>query len=322
MDALVYLPLVVPFLAGAAARPLAERLPPRTATWLLAASAVVLAGASWAVLGLLALAAAFQVPRIDLAGDIPQHAMSRTDPAPVPLGVLAGALLAAAATAAVRAAWRRTAALIAAHRQGRSLPGAGQMLGAAEVIVVTDDAVDAYAVPGWPSRIVVTSGMLDALTQAERDVLVAHERAHASSCHYLFTAAARLAAAANPLLRPLAGAVGYAVERWADEQAAAAAGSRSLTARTIAKAALAATAQPLRRAGSTAVLGILPGPSLSRDAGVVPRRVAALLAPPPQRRLLLLIVAVALVAASGLSALDAARDLHRIIEFAQAAAGS
>lgn len=322
-DALIYLPLVVPLLAGAAARPLAERLPPRTATWLLAGSAVVLAGASCAVLGLLAVAAAIQVPRIDLAGGISQHAMSRTDPAPLPLGVAAGALLAAAAAAAVRAAWRRTSALIAAHRQGRSLlPGAGQLPGAAEVIVVTSDAVDAYAVPGWPSRIVVTSGMLDALTQAERDVLVAHERAHASSCHYLFSAAARLAAAANPVLRPLAGAVEYSVERWADEQAAAAAGSRSLTARTIAKAALAVTATPLRRDVSPAVLGMLPIPALSRHAGVVPRRVAALLAPPRRPRLLLLIVAVALVAASGLSALDAAGELHGIIEFAQAAAGS
>jgi hypothetical protein len=36
----------------------------------------------------------------------------------------------------------------------------------------------------------------------------------------LFTTAARLAAA-NPLLRPVATATGYTVERWADERAAA-----------------------------------------------------------------------------------------------------
>jgi hypothetical protein len=57
-----------------------------------------------------------------------------------------------------------------------------------------------------------------------------------------------------------------------------------------------------------------------RGAGAVPRRVAALLRPPPRPRLLLLAVAVALVAVSGLSALDAARSLHGLIEFAQAAA--
>ncbi len=320
MHALVYLPLIVPLLAAPAARPLAERLPPRTATWLLASSAVALAAASWAALGLLALAAAIRIPRIDLAGDMSQHTMSRTDPASLPLGVIAGGLLAMAAGAAARAAWRRTAALIAAHRQGRNL--AGPVQGTAEVIVISDDAVDAYAVPGWPSRIVVTSGMLAALGQAERAVLLAHERAHASSCHYLFTAAARLAAAANPLLRPLAAAVGYSVERWADEHAAATAGSRSLAARTIAKAALAASATPQRRAASAPVLGMLPDSMPTRGAGAVPRRVAALLAPPPRPRLLLLVVAVALVAISALSALEAARDLHGIIEFAQAAAGA
>jgi hypothetical protein len=52
----------------------------------------------------------------------------------------------------------------------------------------------------------------------------------------------------------------------------------------------------------------------------VPLRVAALLRPPPQPRLLLLIAAVALVAVSGLSALEASRDLHSLLELAQATA--
>jgi hypothetical protein len=56
-----------------------------------------------------------------------------------------------------------------------------------------------------------------------------------------------------------------------------------------------------------------------RGAGAVPRRVAALLQPPPRPRLLLAAAAVALVAVSGFSALDAARGLHALIEFAQAA---
>jgi Zn-dependent protease with chaperone function len=98
----------------------------------------------------------------------------------------------------VVSAWLRTTALAAAHRRARCLPGTGQ------VVVLADQAAAAYAAPGWPGRIVVTSGMLGALTNAEREVLLAHERAHASGRHYLFTTAARLAAAANPLLRPLA----------------------------------------------------------------------------------------------------------------------
>jgi len=52
----------------------------------------------------------------------------------------------------------------------------------------------------------------------------------------------------------------------------------------------------------------------------VPRRVAALLRPPPRPQLLLLSAALLLVAVSGMSALEAARDLHRLMELAQAAA--
>jgi Zn-dependent protease with chaperone function len=197
---------------------------------------------------------------------------------------------------------------------------------ATAAVVVQDDGVDAYTVPGWPSRIVVTSGMLAALTLAEREVLLAHEHAHAGSRHHLFAAVARLAAAANPLLGPLATAIGYSVERWADERAAAAAGSRPLAARTIAKAgaalakaALAASAAPAFRAHSAVVLAALPRPSTLRRAGPVPRRVAALLGPPPRLRLVPLVLTVALVAFAGLSALEAARDLHAMIELAQSA---
>jgi Zn-dependent protease with chaperone function len=312
MGLAVYLPLVVPVLAAVMARMLAERLPPRTATWLLTGSAAALATASSAVLGLLAIAAAVRIPLVAAVGDLSLPALSQADRASMPLGLAAGALLAAAAAAAVRAGWRRTGALVAAHRQASWLPGAGQ------VVVVTDDAADAYAAPGWPGRIVVTTGMMDALTAAERQVLLAHERAHASGRHYLFTAAARLASAANPLLRPLAAAVGYSVERWADEEAATATGDRPLVARAVAAAALAAAAGPSPAAAPAGALGAVATPAGLRGAGAVPRRVAALLGPPPRLSLLLLAAAIALVAVSGLSALEAARNLHGLIEFAQA----
>jgi hypothetical protein len=100
------------------------------------------------------------------------------------------------------------------------------------------------------------------------------------------------------------------VERWADERAAAVTGDRQLAARAIAHAALAATAAPPRRpAPAAAVLGAVSIPARMRRAGPVPRRVAALLGPPPQPQLLLVFAAILLVAVSGLSALEAARDL-------------
>jgi hypothetical protein len=282
---------------------------------------------------------------------------------------------------------------VAAHRHASSLPGAGQ------VVVTEDTAADAYTVPGWPCRIVITQGMLRALSAGERDVLLAHERSHAQSSHYLFTSVARLAAAANPLLRPVAAQAGYTVERWADERAATQAGDRTLAARAIARAALATSAAPPARAAAMSALGLItqedqeqqehqqpqegqelqanhsrtgqsgadltqaglsrtglsraglsgtdlpgagsPRTALSRaglpriglsrlglsranrprvnlrGAGPVPRRVAALLAPPPRLRLLLLAAAIVLVAVAGVSALEAARNFHQLIELAQ-----
>jgi hypothetical protein len=304
------LSLIVPLLAAVTARRLAEWLPPRSATWLLAGGAVVLAGASSGMLGLLMLAAAMRIPLVAGLGHMSVARVIPHDPMPLPAGLAAAALLAATALAAVWVAWRRVSALVAAHRRGRRLPGPGQ------VVVVSDETADAYAVPGWPGRIVVTSGMMGALGGAEWRVLLAHERAHVTGHHYLFTATARLAAAANPLLRPVSDAVGYSVERWADERAATATGDRALTARAIARAALAAAASPRRR--PEPALGVAAVPDGLRGAGVMPRRVAALLRPPPRRaRLALLAVAAALVLACGLAVLEAGLDLHALIELAQ-----
>ena len=317
MHVAVYLPLLMPLLAAVAARPLAGRLPPAVATWLLVLTALALALASSAVLGMLALTALVRIPIVESLTGMSRSVISQRDPAVVPVAIAAGVLLAVAVTMACRALWRRTRALVAAGRQARRLPGPGQ------VVVTDDEAADAYTLPGVPCRIVITAGMLRALSQPEREVLLAHERAHASGLHYLFTTAARLAAAANPLLRPVASAVGYTVERWADERAAAVIRDRGLAARAIARAALAATAAPPRRpAPAAAVLGAVSIPARMRRAGPVPRRVAALLRPPPQPQLLLLAVAVVLVAVAGISALEAARDLHALLDAARAAAGT
>ncbi len=335
MHVAVYLPLVVPVFAALAARPLADRLPPAAATWLLAASALALALASSAVLGLLALSALVRIPVIAAVGHLSRPVIASGDAVSVPVAIIAGTLLATVAVAVGRAVWRRGRAIAAAHRHASSLPGAGQ------VVVTEDAAADAYTVPGWPCRVVITQGMLRALSAGERDVLVAHERSHAQRSHYLFTSAARLAAAANPLLRPVAAQAGYTVERWADERAAAQAGNRTLAAVAIARAALATSEAPPERHAAMAALGLVteegdgrqddgqragpPGGQSARGqlhrAGPVPRRVAALLAPPPRLPLLVLAAAIVLVAVSGASALEAAHDFHQLIELAQGPAG-
>lgn len=316
---LIYVPIAVSALAALGAWPLAERLPPRTATWLLTASALILAGTSCAALGFIAMAAAMRLPAIATLGGMSIRAIGRLDPASMPVGVIAAALFGAAALAAVRAAWLRAGALVAARREAGQLAGDGQSADGEQILTIVDDSVDAYAVPGRPGRIVITSGMMDALTESEREALLAHERAHVSACHYVFTALVRLAAAANPLLRPLAVAVNYSVERWADERAASVTGSRPLVAHTVAKAALAAAAAPARRASSAVVLTGVTGSSPLGRRGSVPRRVDALLGPPPQRSIVLLALAIAVLAVCGLAAVDAAGDLHAMVELSQAA---
>ncbi|MET7527050.1 M56 family metallopeptidase [Streptomyces sp900116325] len=184
-----------------------------------------------------------------------------------------------------------------------------------ELAVVRDSRPDAYALPGLPGspgRIVVTTGMLRALDPAERDALLAHERAHLAGRHHLFLAAAEVAALCHPALRSLRAPMGYALERCADEAAAVAVGDRRVAARAIGRAALAARA-------AEEVEG-RPRVALAATAGPVPRRIAALLGratPRPRVGRAAAAALLACLALSGAAALDATHDLHSSIEVAQ-----
>ncbi|MGW7103849.1 M56 family metallopeptidase [Streptomyces sp. NPDC054883] len=311
----VYLPLLFPLLAAPAARPLGERLSPRLATWMLSAGALVLAAASTAVLAMLTTTGLLRFPLLArLAhGHWSAQAAQQHDPASLSVALLAGVLLAAAGSMAARTAWRRARALMHAATEAACLPGHDQL------VVVDDPAADAYALPGRPGRIVISTGMLTALNPAEHEVLLAHERAHLAHHHYLFVASAHLAAAANPLLRPVAATVAYTVERWADESAATHTGDRRRVAHTVGKAALAAKRTTSRAWIPAGALGIL-GRLAPAGPGPVPRRVAALLAPPPHSHTLTVLVLAGLLLASGLCAAEAAHDLEALLELAKHAA--
>jgi beta-lactamase regulating signal transducer with metallopeptidase domain len=217
-----------------------------------------------------------------------------------PVSTVAAAVLAAAVVSMARTGSRHLRTLRDAYAETRRHPGS-------DVVITPDEAPVAYALPGAPGRVVVSTGMLTALNATERQVLLAHERAHLADHHHLFLAATTLAAAANPLLRPLRTAVAYTVERWADETAAERIGDRRSTARAVGKAALAT-----RRisAGHAAALHVAAGP--------VPRRVSALLTDPPAGRgsgfRAAVLATVALLALIVFSSLDAADDLHELFE--------
>jgi Zn-dependent protease with chaperone function len=316
MRVAVYLPLLVPVLAAVSARWLAGRLDPRVGTWLLTATAVGLALTSGLALTALAATAVGQIPLVGALGDWSVGVLHRDDPASLTLALTACVLLVLALAAAGRALIRRTRALINAARTARRLP---TEIPFGRVVVFDDPCPDAYALPGVPGRIVVSTGMLDALNTRERQVLLAHERAHLTCGHHVFVALAYLAAATNPLLRPVAAAVGYTTERWADEYAASAVGDRRLVARTIAKAALLTSRHHSPPEGALAITTASAATKL-RGAGPVPRRVAALLTAPPRRRRLLLALALTVLALAAACSIETVRDLDALFDLARIAA--
>ncbi|MEO5610358.1 MAG: hypothetical protein ABIQ61_00325, partial [Ornithinibacter sp.] len=153
-----------------------------------------------------------------------------------------------------------------------------------------------------------------ALPAAERRVLLAHEAAHLSHRHHLYIQAAELSAAANPLLRPLARAVGAAVERWADEAAAQAVGERSVVARAVARASLAAQGGgtgPMPPVGSRIALRMTDTFALARTR--------AMLAPAPKPRRALSTAVLTLTIAGAVGAIDTGSHTEHLFEIARAA---
>jgi len=112
------------------------------------------------------------------------------------------------------------------------------------VLVLAVEAPLAYSLAGRPGQIVVSSGMLRRLDGDERRALLAHERSHLRHRHHHYLWLADMAAAV-PTLRPLRTKIRYALERWADEDAAAEVGNREFVATALARAALAQAELPV-----------------------------------------------------------------------------
>jgi Zn-dependent protease with chaperone function len=306
----VWIPLLLPLFAVSAARRLVLVLPGRAAAWLSVTLAVVFGLSSAASLALTVLAGALRLPWVAALVHLSVPLLHQDPQVVLPAAVAAAAsLLWSSAALALTVSCQRRELVRARVAQGHG--------GSGELAVISDPEPSAYALPGRPGRIVVTTGMLHALTPQEREALFAHERAHLTGRHHLFLALERCAATLHPLLGLLREPLAYALERWADESAARVTGDRRLVARAIGRAALAAGA--VHRLSS----GTRPGSLPAATAGPVPRRVAALLRPAPPRaaglRARRALAAVLLLCAvlSSASALEAACDLHAVVETAQ-----
>ncbi len=250
----VYLPLLLSAVLAVGTPVLSRRLAPTVAARVLTLSAAVTAAAStW---GLLLLATT-------LLQHTPEAEEHGTQARPVP--ALAAAVAVVALTLAVSRAWHAVRVRLQTDQALRRICQSCHPDG--ELVVLRDAGVHAYAVPGRPGRILVSTGLLRTTDPGDRRVVLAHERAHLRQSHHLLRAATELAAALNPLLIPARRAVTYLVERAADEAAADAVGSRTNTAAALVKIALASAAAA-------------PGTQLAFHQHAVLDRVAALRSPP------------------------------------------
>ncbi|GAA1413022.1 M56 family metallopeptidase [Catellatospora coxensis] len=251
--------LVAPALVSIALRLVADRLPPGRGAYVVAWSAAATAAASLANLLVFALKAVAQVPAVGTAFGWSAHTVHQ-DTAHVAWAPILSVGLLTASVTAVSVKARRHRRVLA---EARSLTD-----GTATVLVLPDERPEAFAVPGRPGRIVVTTAMREHLTATQLDAVIAHEQAHLDAGHHRLVALADLAAVGHPALWWVARHVGYLVERDADEQAARAVGNRRTVAHAIGRASLAAPP----------ALGL--GLNAAGRGGAIPRRVASLLDPP------------------------------------------
>ncbi len=299
MHLLVYLPLLFSGLFGLAAPVLGCRLPPAPATWLLSAGSLLTAAASTTALLLLGFTLVGQTPLLATRGHWSSVALRHHNPVAAPVAVLALTALTGLALGAGATVLGRWAAVRDAYRLAAELPAHG-----GELAVIDSPDPAAYAVPGRPGRIVVTTGLLRRLDAGERRAVLTHERSHLTHRHHLHQTVAHLAAAANPLLRPLPAAVALACERWADEDAARTTG-RATVADSLTRIATAA------RSGATSA-AVLAAATIEITA-----RVDALRGPAPRVTLWRVGLLLGLLAGTALAVGAAAHDTEQLFELAQ-----
>lgn len=263
-DHFVWSVLTVPVVMVAVTVLLADRIPPAPAAKVLAWSAAGAAVASLLNMMAFTVKAAAEVPLVagffgwSYRTVIADTAHERWAP------WLCVILTVSAVVAAARVVRR--------HHSGRewALRFAGST-SHDQVVVVQSAEVEAFAVPGRPGHVIVTTGMREALTGAQYEALLAHERAHLDQHHSYLMLLSDLAGAVHPALRWVPDRVGYLVERAADEHASSTIGDRRVLAEAIGAAALAAHGRPALKPGRFASF------ARPRRPGATPRRVAALL---------------------------------------------
>jgi hypothetical protein len=299
VDVSVYLPLVLGVLLTALTPWIVRLLPPRTGVWVLSAAAVT-AAASWVFsLAMLGFTGLGRITFVADKGHWSATVWRRMDPVGVWTARAAGVVL---ATCLLTFGYALAREMLTRREINRvtSRFATGETL-----VFVDDDVPHAYSVGGRRPRIVVSRGLLRAMTTSERRAVLAHEAAHVRLRHSAHLTTLRLAAGLSPLLRPFVGVGELAVERWADEETAVALGDRTLVARALLRAALATTDRGRR-----------PRSALAHASGDVGRRIRALLAAPPRPRRSMAAAAWVLLAATITAPFFAADNLDGMLNAA------
>jgi hypothetical protein len=249
-----------------------DRLPP--AGWARATQACLRAGRALAYLALVVAAAPGALVLVGARSTA--HACHRLVaaglPAPAPASVAARAVAAAALVALVG----RSVAARRRARTGLRLARAEPWLGhhhlrdGVDVVTLPCDEHLAYAVPGRPGQVVLSTGLVRALDRDEVEAVLRHERAHLRHGHHReLGVAADVEACFGwfPPARRSAATLRLAVERWADEEAAGGCPQRR---------------PAMRRALVKVVTGAgVPAPPFA-DVGTVVARLDALAERPPR----------------------------------------
>jgi len=294
-------PILCSGLLGLAAGPLRRRLSPSVAAPLLALAALATSLATGVVLCLAGFLALARNPLVAALGGWSAAGLAPWRLLPATWATMAGVAAAALLVSAVGCVAQVTWDLVRASRACGRLDGAAHRLR-----ISPDEHPAAFTVP-LRGTIVVSAGMLRLLPADERRALLAHENAHLRRFHAGYVMAAALAAAANPLLRPVHKQVRLAVELWADQLAAREVGDGRVVARALARASLGASRRPQAS-----------GVRLAAADTEVSTRVRALLSCAPRFRPWAAAAAVTLALASGAVAVRLSVDLHDQVEIAQA----
>ena len=271
--------LALPGLVGR----IGTHVPPRQ--WARLCAAALLAGAAMVELTAVLLAA----PTVFAALGVPSLAVAcqRLLGPLVPGGPLIGWTSAVAAVGLPGLVGHHLAATRRGYRDLEVEPGLGEHRSweGYDVVVLPTDEVLAFSVAVTRWQIVVSRGLVAALSPAELNAVLRHEAAHLEHRHQRFLQAATALERAFPFLPPVhksARGLRTALERWADEEAASA-GSQArqdlrsallgVTAAalgpTVAAFSPADTVMERLRALESPTLGPGPGPAALLAPGLV-----------------------------------------------------